>query len=49
MDGYRIKDGVVHVCPNCTELKEGKERIEKFPIGEVGKYHFPFHRRDRAK
>ena len=29
LDGYQIKDGVVHVCPNCSELEEGKDRIEK--------------------
>ncbi len=34
MDGYQIKDGVVHVCPNCAELKEGKERIKKFQLSE---------------
>lgn len=22
IDGYQTKDGVVHVCPDCTELKE---------------------------
>ena len=21
VDGYQIKDGVVHVCPNCSELE----------------------------
>lgn len=23
MDGYKLKDGVVHVCPDCSELEEG--------------------------
>ena len=30
LDGYNIKDGIVHVCPNCEELKEGTDRIEKY-------------------
>ena len=30
VDGYQIKDGVVHVCPNCSEFEEGKDRIKKF-------------------
>ncbi len=30
IDGYQIKDGVVHVCPNCSDLKEGKDRIQKY-------------------
>jgi|SRR5690554_308807 len=34
IDGYHLKDGVVHVCPDCSELKEGKERIEKYELPE---------------
>lgn len=34
VDGYQLKDGVVHVCPNCSELEEGKDRIEKFTLSE---------------
>ena len=30
VDGYQIKDGVLHVCPNCSELEEGKDRIKKY-------------------
>ncbi len=37
VDGYQIKDGVVHVCPNCQELEEGKDRIEKYDLPEKGK------------
>ncbi len=36
VDGYHIKDGVVHVCPNCSELESGKERIEKYSPSELG-------------
>lgn len=32
VDGYQIKDGLIHVCPNCSELEEGKDRIEKFDL-----------------
>lgn len=32
IDGYQIKDGVVHVCPDCSELEEGKDRIKKFKL-----------------
>ena len=32
IDGYHIKDGVIHVCPDCSELKEGKDRIKKFSL-----------------
>lgn len=32
IDGYHIKDGIVHVCPDCSELKEGKDRVEKFKL-----------------
>lgn len=34
VDGYNVKDGVVHVCPNCNELEEGKDRIEKYDLQE---------------
>ncbi len=34
VDGYNIKDGVVHVCPNCSELEMGKDRIEKFNLSK---------------
>jgi len=34
IDGYHLKDGVVHVCPNCSELEEGKDRIKKFDLSE---------------
>lgn len=34
VDGYQIKDAVVHVCPNCSELEEGKDRIEKYKLPE---------------
>lgn len=34
VDGYQIKDGVVHVCPNCQELEEGKDRIEKYDLSK---------------
>lgn len=30
VDGYHIKDGVVHVCPDCSELEEGKDKIKKY-------------------
>lgn len=32
IDGYHLKDGILHVCPNCTELEEGKDRITKFEL-----------------
>lgn len=32
IDGYSIKDGVVHICTDCSELEEGKERVEKFNL-----------------
>lgn len=35
VDGYQIKDGVVHVCPNCKELEVDKERIEKYDPSEI--------------
>lgn len=35
IDGYQIKDGIVHVCPDCSELEEGKDRIEKFRPSEI--------------
>lgn len=34
VDGYHVKDGVLHVCPNCSELKEGKDRIKKYKLPE---------------
>lgn len=34
LDGYHIKDGVVHVCPDCAELETGKDRIEKYTLPE---------------
>ncbi|MGO3183220.1 MAG: hypothetical protein ACTIJ9_10340 [Aequorivita sp.] len=34
VDGYQVKDGLVHVCPNCKELEEGKDRIEKYDLSE---------------
>lgn len=34
IDGYNIKDGIVHVCPDCSELEEGKDRIEKYELPE---------------
>ena len=37
VDGYHVKDGVVHVCPNCEELKEGKDRIEKYNLSQKKK------------
>ena len=37
VDGYQVKDGVVHVCPNCQELEEGKDRIEKYDLPEKEK------------
>lgn len=35
VDGYHIKDGIVHVCPNCDELKEDTERVEKYDASEI--------------
>src|SRR5690554_6107202 len=35
IDGYHIKDGVVHVCPDCEELKEGKDRISKYTLDDA--------------
>ena len=35
IDGYHIKDGVVHVCPDCGELEEGKERISKYTLDDA--------------
>lgn len=32
IDGYHMKDGVVHVCPDCEVLKEDKERVEKYKL-----------------
>lgn len=32
IDGYHLKDGIVHVCPDCSELEEGKDRVEKFKL-----------------
>ncbi len=32
VDGYSVKDGVVHVCPDCSELEKGKDRIEKYKL-----------------
>lgn len=32
IDGYHIKEGVVHVCPDCEELEKDKEKIEKFKL-----------------
>lgn len=32
IDGYQVKDGVVHVCPDCTKLETGKDRIEKYTL-----------------
>ncbi|MFA5667614.1 MAG: hypothetical protein WC967_00090 [Balneolaceae bacterium] len=34
IDGYHIKDGIVHVCPDCPELKEGKDKITKFKLSK---------------
>lgn len=34
VDGYHVKDGIVHVCPNCIELEEGKDRIKKYDLSE---------------
>lgn len=34
IDGYHIKDGIVHVCPDCPELEEGKDRIKKFRLSK---------------
>ncbi|WP_008635315.1 hypothetical protein [Bizionia argentinensis] len=34
VDGYHIKDGMVHVCPNCGELESGKDRIEKYKLSK---------------
>jgi|SRR5690554_5816184 len=34
VDGYHVKDGTVHVCPDCSELEEGNDRIEKFKLSE---------------
>lgn len=34
VDGYHIKDGVVHVCSDCSELEEGKDRVQKFTLPE---------------
>lgn len=36
VDGYNIKDGTVHVCPNCEEFKHGKDRIEKYDSSGIG-------------
>lgn len=32
VDGYHIKEGVVHVCPNCQELEHEKDKIEKYVL-----------------
>lgn len=32
IEGYHIKDGIVHVCPDCKELEEGKDRVEKYTL-----------------
>jgi len=37
VDGYHLKDGVVHVCPDCDELKEGRDRVKKFKLSESKK------------
>lgn len=37
IDGYRLKDDIVHVCTDCTELQEGKERIQKFSLDSGSK------------
>lgn len=34
VDGYQVKDGVVHVCPNCKKLEKGKDRIEKYDLSK---------------
>lgn len=34
VDGYHLKDGVVHVCPDCSELEEDKDRIEKYDLSK---------------
>ena len=34
LDGYHIKDGVVHVCSDCSELEKGKDSIQKFKLSE---------------
>lgn len=35
IDGYSLKDGVVHVCPDCPELEEGKDRIKKYELPDL--------------
>jgi len=30
IDGYRVTGGVIHVCPDCDELKTAKERVKKY-------------------
>lgn len=35
VDGYHIKDGIVHVCPNCAELKEDKERVKPYDASQI--------------
>lgn len=30
IDGYHVKEGVIHVCPNCDELKTEKEKVKKY-------------------
>lgn len=37
VNGYHLKDGVVHVCPNCSELSEGEASIKKFKLPEEEK------------
>lgn len=34
IDGYQLKDSIIHVCPDCSELKDGKERIEKYKLSD---------------
>lgn len=34
VDGYHVKDGIVHVCPNCGELEKGKDRIKNYNLPE---------------
>ena len=35
MDGYHVKDGVVHVCPNCAVLNEDTEHVKKYDSSEI--------------
>ena len=35
VDGYHVKDAVVHVCPNCSILKEDTDRVEKYDTSQI--------------